>query len=89
MVLSITFSSLGVQTVPTSVIRGTRVPVNRILGGLAGKMTFDKMCQEYDVTVEDVQATINYVEEVVEQETHHPIPWADFATHLNPLARTE
>ena len=27
------------------VIRGTRVPVTRILGGLAGKMTFDETCE--------------------------------------------
>lgn len=45
------------------VIRGTRVPVTRILGGLAGKMTFDEICREYDVTVEDVQAAINYAED--------------------------
>ena len=56
------------------VIRGTRVPVTRILGGLAGKMTFDKICREYEVTVEDVQAAINYAEELVEQETHHSLP---------------
>lgn len=56
------------------VIRGTRVPVTRILGGLAGKMTFGEMFQEYEVTVEDIQAAINYAEELVEQETHHPLP---------------
>ena len=56
------------------VIRGTRVPVTRILGGLAGKMTFDQICQEYEVTVEDIRAAINYAEELVEQETHHPLP---------------
>ena len=56
------------------VIRGTRVPVTRILAGLAGKMTFDEICREYEVTVEDIQAAINYAEELVEQETHHPLP---------------
>ncbi len=56
------------------VIRGTRVPVTRILTGLAGKMTFDEICQEYEVTVEDIQATITYAEELVEQETHYPLP---------------
>ena len=49
-------------------------PVIRILTGLAGKMTFDKICQEYEVTVEDIQAAINYAEDLVEQETHHPLP---------------
>ena len=56
------------------VIHGTRVPVTRILGGLAGKMTFEEICREYEVTVEDIQAAINYAEELVEQETHHPLP---------------
>ena len=56
------------------VIRGTRVPVTRILGGLVGKMTIDEICREYEVTVEDVQAAINYAEELVEQETYHPLP---------------
>lgn len=45
------------------VIRGTRVPMTRILAGLAGKMTFDEICREYEVTVEDIQAAINYAEE--------------------------
>jgi uncharacterized protein (DUF433 family) len=56
------------------VIRGTRVPVTRILGGLAGGMTFDEICCEYDVSAEDIRAAIAYAEELVEQETHHPLP---------------
>lgn len=56
------------------VIRGTRVPVARILGGLAGGMTFDEMCREYEVSAEDIRAAIQYAEELVEQETHHPLP---------------
>jgi uncharacterized protein (DUF433 family) len=56
------------------VIRGTRVPVARILGGLAGGMTFDEICREYDVSAEDIRAAIEYAEELVEQETHHPLP---------------
>ncbi len=56
------------------VIRGTRVPVVRILGGLAGGMTFDEISREYDVSAEDIRAAIKYAEELVEQETHHPLP---------------
>jgi uncharacterized protein (DUF433 family) len=56
------------------VIRGTRVPVSRILGGLAGGMNFDEVCREYDVNTEDIRAAIKYAEELVEQETHHPLP---------------
>ena len=56
------------------VIRGTRVPVTRILAGLASKMTFDEICREYEMTVEDIQAAINDAEALTEQETHHPLP---------------
>ena len=56
------------------VIRGTRMPVVRILGGLAGGMTFDEISREYDVSAEDIRAAIKYAEELVEQETHHPLP---------------
>jgi uncharacterized protein (DUF433 family) len=56
------------------VIRGTRVPVARILGGLAGGMTFDEICREYDVAVEDIRSAIKYAEDLIEQETHHPLP---------------
>ena len=56
------------------VIRGTRVPVVRILGGLAGGMTFEEICREYDLTADDIRAAVQYAEELVEQEVHHPLP---------------
>jgi uncharacterized protein (DUF433 family) len=56
------------------VIRGTRVPVARILGGLAGGMTFEEIGREYDVTATDIRAALQYAEELVEQEAHHPLP---------------
>ena len=56
------------------VIRGTRVPVARILGGLAGGMSIDEIVGEYEVTIEDIRAAIGYAEELVEQESHHPLP---------------
>ena len=37
-------------------------------------MTFDEICQAYEVTIEGIRAAINYAEELVEQETHHPSP---------------
>lgn len=55
------------------VIRGTRVPVTRVLGGLAGGMSFDEICREYEVTVEDIRAAIGYAEELVERESHFPL----------------
>lgn len=56
------------------VIRGTRVPVARVLGGLAGGMSFEEVCLEYDLTMPDIQAAIRYAEELVECEAHYPLP---------------
>ena len=42
------------------VIRGTRVPVVRILGGLAGGMTPAEVCQEYDISEDDLRAVLAY-----------------------------
>ena len=42
------------------VIRGTRVPVARIVGGLAGGMTEQEIMREYEVTQEDIRAALNY-----------------------------
>lgn len=56
------------------VIRGTRVPVVRILGGLAGGMTIEEVCQEYGVTPEDVRAALKYATELIEAEEAYPLP---------------
>jgi uncharacterized protein (DUF433 family) len=56
------------------VIRGTRVPVVRIIGGLAGGMTVEEITKEYGVTEEDVRAALAYAGELIEQEEHHPLP---------------
>ena len=56
------------------VIRGTRVPVVRLIGGLAGGMTIEKVADEYGVTEDDVRAALTYASELIEQEEHHPLP---------------
>ena len=56
------------------VIRGTRVPVARIVGGLAGGMTFDQIQSEYGVTTEDIRAALEFANELVEREEFHPLP---------------
>jgi len=50
------------------VIRGTRVPVTRIVGGLAGGMTEEEIIREYEVTKEDIWAALNYVCEPTDRE---------------------
>ncbi len=46
------------------VIRGTRVPVARILGGLAGGMTTEDIMREYEVSNLDVLAALSYAAEL-------------------------
>ena len=53
---------------------GRRVPVVRILSGLAGGMSIAEMTHEYGITEDDVQAALLYASELVEQEEHHPLP---------------
>ena len=48
------------------VIHGTRVPITRIVGGLAGGMTKEQIMREYEVTEEDIWATLNYATGLIE-----------------------
>lgn len=48
------------------VIKGTRVPVVRILGCLSEGMSLEATAAEYQVEVEDVIAAIDYAAELVE-----------------------
>lgn len=42
------------------VIRGTRVPVDLVIGQLAGGMSVDETAQEYGIAREDVFAALAY-----------------------------
>lgn len=56
------------------VIRGTRVSVTRIIGGLAGGMTKEEIIREYEVTEEDILAALSYATELIEVDEFHPLP---------------
>lgn len=56
------------------VIKGTRVPITRIIGGLAGGMSVDEITREYDVREEDVRAALAYAGKLIEEEEFHPLP---------------
>jgi uncharacterized protein (DUF433 family) len=56
------------------VIRGSRVPVARIIGGLAGGMTREAIARKYGLSEEDVAAALKYATELVETEAFHPLP---------------
>ena len=50
------------------VIKGTRVPVDLILGKLAGGMTYDEVMAEYDLEREDILAALNYAAKSLAEE---------------------
>ena len=56
------------------IVRGTRVPVSRIVGGLAGGMTFQEIEVEYGVTAEDIRAALEFANELVDREEFHLLP---------------
>ena len=47
------------------IIKGTRVPVDVILGSLIGGMTYEEIEKEYGVTRRDIIATIEYAAKFV------------------------
>jgi uncharacterized protein (DUF433 family) len=55
------------------VIRGTRVPVAIVTGGLAGGMSMEAVAREYDLTIEDIQAALGYVTSLLDREAHYPL----------------
>jgi uncharacterized protein (DUF433 family) len=42
------------------VIEGTRVPIDLVLGKLAGGMTYEEVMQEYAIEREDILAVFDY-----------------------------
>jgi uncharacterized protein (DUF433 family) len=42
------------------VIKGTRVPIDLIIGKLAGGMTYEEVISEYGLTREDILAALDY-----------------------------
>ncbi|MBM4064933.1 MAG: DUF433 domain-containing protein [Planctomycetes bacterium] len=50
------------------VITGTRVPVDLILGKLAGGMTYEEVMAEYEITREDILAALDYAVKTLASE---------------------
>ena len=50
------------------VITGSRVPVDLILGKLAGGLTYEEVIEEYDVTREDILAVLDYAAKTLSSE---------------------
>ena len=50
------------------VITGTRVPVDLILGKLAGGMTYEEVMTEYEIAHEDIVAVLDYAAKILSSE---------------------
>ena len=50
------------------VIEGTRVPVDLVVGKIAGGMAVDDVGKEYDLTRKQVLAALKYASDLVSQE---------------------
>src|SRR5438552_17990758 len=50
------------------VIKGTRVPVDLVVGKLAGGMAMEQVMAEYDLEKQDVLAALDYAAKLVAQE---------------------
>ena len=61
------------------VIRGTRVPVTRIVGGFAGGMTKEEIMREYGVAEEDIEAALDYTDELIESKSGQ-VKWGEGLT---------
>jgi len=55
------------------VIRGTRVPVEIVVGSLAGGMSIEEVMEEYGVSREDVLATLQYATQVIANTELEPL----------------
>ncbi|MGB9905278.1 MAG: DUF433 domain-containing protein [Desulfotomaculales bacterium] len=51
-----------------AVIKGTRIPVDVLLGKLAGGATYEEVMQEYDLTREQIFAALRYAAAVLGEE---------------------
>jgi len=50
------------------VIKGTRVPVDILVGKMAGGMTCDEVAEAYGVALEDVLAALSYAADSIAHE---------------------
>ena len=57
-------------------VRGTRVPITRIISGFACGMTREEIMAEYEIGEEDIHAALLYAADLIEEEQFHPLPKA-------------
>jgi uncharacterized protein (DUF433 family) len=50
------------------VVTGTRIPVDLVLGKLAGGLSYDELIREYDLSMEDILACLDYAAKTISGE---------------------
>ncbi len=50
------------------VIAGTRIPVDLILGKLAGGMSYEEVMEEYEIKLDDILAVLDYASKCLANE---------------------
>jgi len=55
------------------VIKGTRVPVEVVVGSLAGTMSVSDVCEQYRLSREQVRAALAYAAETLAEERVHAL----------------
>ena len=50
------------------VISGTRIPIDLIIGKLAGGMNYEEVMTEYEITREDILAVLDYAAKTLSRE---------------------
>ncbi|MFN3466420.1 MAG: DUF433 domain-containing protein [Candidatus Brocadiales bacterium] len=55
------------------IVKGTRIPVDLIVGSLAGGMTYGEVCKEYGVKKSDILDCLKYVAELAASEKVYPL----------------
>ncbi len=55
------------------VVKGTRVPVELVVGKLAGGMTTEEVMKEFEIEREDVLAALSFAARAISDETYRAI----------------
>jgi len=58
------------------VVKGTRVPVEVVVGAMAGGASWGEVIEAYAITIEQVQACLAFVTEILREEQYlfRPLP---------------
>jgi uncharacterized protein (DUF433 family) len=56
------------------VVKGTRVPVEVVVGAVAGGASWEEITEAYAITVEQVQACLAFATEILREEQFLAVP---------------